>query len=225
MSKTNSKEQIDADILQCKADILRSGDIIPPYDKKTRPKNKSDDTKQQGENLKKTEAGDNDDTVLLSIEKEKEPSKNIIPPLRGEKTKRAKEASEISAKKVREDISSIPIESMHPKEPTPLPAEKVNHPNTSRQVETEQALQKKSEIPKFDLAEDIMAEQRKITAIKRKAPGKKTETQKQELEVKPIGYPIEQSMLSLSEQERIVAEIVTRDIEKLCRGNYSTVNK
>jgi len=29
-----------------------------------------------------------------------------------------------------------------------------------------------SEIPKFDLAEQILAEQRKITAIRRKAPGK-----------------------------------------------------
>ena len=35
------------------------------------------------------------------------------------------------------------------------------------------AVQGANEIPKFDLAEQIMAEQRKITAIKRKAPGKK----------------------------------------------------
>jgi hypothetical protein len=124
--------------------------------------------------------------------------------------------------------------------------------------------QKKSEIPKFDLAEEIMAEQRKITAIRRKAPpkagpvrdpkdlgpkdkgsngadmieagvagpDKKAEprlAQGQEAELdstilqknhkmgaQPIGYTIKQPPPVLSEQEQIITEIVTRDIERLC---------
>ena len=35
MDKDDSNKQIDDDIQQCKADILRAGDIMPPYDKKT----------------------------------------------------------------------------------------------------------------------------------------------------------------------------------------------
>lgn len=75
----------------------------------------------------------------------------------------------------------------------------------------------RSEIPKFDLAKEIMAEQRKITAIKRKAPGKETEASSEEKEAKSIGYAIEQLMQPLPEQQ-IIAEIVARDIEKLCKG-------
>ena len=51
-----------------------------------------------------------------------------------------------------------------------------------------EAQRDKGEIPKFDLAEEIMAKQRKISAIRRKAPGKKFETQKAE----PVGYTIGQ---------------------------------
>ncbi len=39
-------------------------------------------------------------------------------------------------------------------------------------VEPAGVVQETSEIPKFDLAEQILAEQRKITAIRRKGPGK-----------------------------------------------------
>ena len=80
--------------------------------------------------------------------------------------------------------------------------------------------QEKMEIPRFDLAEEIMAEQRKITAIRRKAPGKKSEAQPERLQPKPVDYTIESSIPWQAEQDQIIAEIVTRDIEKLCRGDY-----
>jgi len=144
----------------------------------------------------------------------------------------------------------------------------------------------RGEIPKFDLAEQILAEQRKITAIRRKAPGKprrlpslappllsatpvpaatqrvqiadkgvtrvqpqggaagkKTESRPsdgrgeppvQEREVESIGYTINPARqktgvkpppLTLSEQGRIIAEIVARDIEKLRRGDISSFRK
>ncbi len=82
------------------------------------------------------------------------------------------------------------------------------------------AEQKEAKIPRFDLAEEIMAEQRKITAVKRKAPGKKNEAQKSEPQAEPVGYTtIEQPAPTLLEQDRIIAEIVARDIESLCRGD------
>ena len=104
------------------------------------------------------------------------------------------------------------------------------------------AAQKASEIPKFDLAEQIMAEQRKITSVKRKAPGKPqppfllsqkargqdgaagktTKAPDQLPQAKSIGYTIKQP-LTLSEQKQIIAEIVARDIEKLYRGEASSL--
>jgi len=124
----------------------------------------------------------------------------------------------------------------------------------------------RGEIPKFDLAEQILAEQRKITAIRRKAPGKaqrlpslappllsatadkgikrvqaqdgaagkKTEPRPsdgrgeppaQEGEAESIGYTIKQPPLTLSEQGQIIAEIVARDIEKLRRGDTSSLRR
>jgi hypothetical protein len=51
--------------------------------------------------------------------------------------------------------------------------------------------QHKSEIPKFDLAEDIMAEHRKITSIKRKSPGQKDEMRYLRTKAEPINYTVE----------------------------------
>jgi hypothetical protein len=115
----------------------------------------------------------------------------------------------------------------------------------------------RGEIPKFDLAEQILAEQRKITAIRRKAPGKhqrlpslappllsatadkgitrvqaqdgaagkKTEPANQQSQAESISYTIQPLPLTLSEQGRIIAEIVARDIEKLRRGDISTLRR
>ncbi len=134
----------------------------------------------------------------------------------------------------------------------------------------------RGEIPKFDLAEQILAEQRKITAIRRKAPGKpqrvsslappllsatadkgvtrvqaqdgaagkKTELRPsdgrgeppaREGEAESIGYTINPARqktsgvkpppLTLSEQGQIIAEIVARDIEKLRRGDTSSLRR
>lgn len=78
-------------------------------------------------------------------------------------------------------------------------------------------MQDKGGIPKFDLAEQIMAEQRRISATKRKGPGRKVNTQPQIRKAEPttsfsVSSPI------LSEQQLIIAEIVSRDIKKLFAG-------
>ncbi len=154
VSETENNEQVDADILQCKADIIRARDIIPlPAEKKTTPAK---------------------DVSAISQEKEK---------------------------KAPEDTSSTPIET------------------TDSKAHLPSAEQEKTEIPRFDLAEEIMAEQRKTTAIRRKAPGKKTEAQEAESQAGPVGYTVEQPMLRQSEQTQIIADIVTRDIERLYRGD------
>ena len=100
--------------------------------------------------------------------------------------------------------------------PLPKPVVSIN------KKEESETLQEKTEIPRFNLAEEIMAEQRKIAATKRKAPCKKTEAERLEPQAEPVGYTtIEPSAPTLPEQDRIIAEIVARDIERLRRGNTS----
>ncbi len=95
----------------------------------------------------------------------------------------------------------------------------------------------RGEIPKFDLAEQIMAEQRKITAIRRKAPGKtrrlpsqngaagkKTKAPDLQSQAQLTGYTIKPPPPALPEQEQIIAEIVARDIERFCRCDTSSIH-
>ena len=98
-------------------------------------------------------------------------------------------------------------------------SEKTSQSNKNISVEPTDAEQKTNAIPKFDLAEEILAEQRKITSIKRKAPGKKVETLRYERKPDSIGLAIEPSKPAIFEQDQIIVEIVARDIEKLCSGN------
>jgi hypothetical protein len=162
VSKADDNEQIDADILQCKEDVLRARDIMPPYDKKPRPKAKSQET--------------------------------------GEKTSQSVKKGETTL----DDTSQIPIETIASKAAAPA------EPGRG-----------KTEIPKFDLAEDIMAEQRKVTSIRRKAPGKKPAAQSHERKVVSTSYKTVQQAPSLSKQDEIITEIVARDIARLCGGNTS----
>lgn len=181
MSKAGNNEQFDTDILQCKVDILRARNIIPPHD----------DTTQK-----------NPVTQNSTMETN---------------------AAEISTHK---NTGSIPIEEIPIKKTAPLP--KVVNLDKKEDAETSEETPDSPRcdgvaagIPSFDLAEEIMAEQRKITAIRRKAPGQKTEAQRSEPQAQPADYTIEQPTPALSEQEKIIAEIVARDIERLCRGDYS----
>lgn len=105
--------------------------------------------------------------------------------------------------------------------------EKTNNikPSQEKSAEAIKAQQGKSEIPRFDLAEDIMAEHRKITAIRRKAPGRRMEARKASLEAEPVGYTMGWPAPAEPYQQQIIAEIVARDIERLCRGDYSLNSK
>ena len=73
-----------------------------------------------------------------------------------------------------------------------------------------------SEIPRFDLAEDIMAEQRRMTAIRRRAPTENKEPQ--EVQLEPAGRRFEPVTSATPQEQRIIAQIVARDIERLLQG-------
>jgi len=74
------------------------------------------------------------------------------------------------------------------------------------------------EIPAYDLAENILAEHRRAAARRRKAPG-----QTQAALTPPLvtaGARVHTAALSsmdLLELQRVVAQIVARDIERLCK--------
>lgn len=75
-----------------------------------------------------------------------------------------------------------------------------------------------AEIPRYDLAENILAEQRRVAARRRRAPG---QVQEEPVVVSESG-DFEPSLAELPsddlpELQRIVAEIVARDIDRLCR--------
>ena len=74
------------------------------------------------------------------------------------------------------------------------------------------------EIPKYDLAENILAEQRRVAARRRRAPSL--------IEHEPPASPEQNGPKAavpelpsedLPELQRIVAEIVAKDIERLCK--------
>ncbi|HEY5504687.1 MAG TPA: hypothetical protein VIK28_05970, partial [Sedimentisphaerales bacterium] len=72
---------------------------------------------------------------------------------------------------------------------------------------------------RFDLAEDIMAEQRRLTVVRRKGPGSPEPVN---LTPSP-GLRPSQSRRSFSEgfndiSDPLIADIVTRDIKRLCSG-------
>lgn len=84
--------------------------------------------------------------------------------------------------------------------------------------------QDQSDIPKFDLAEKVLAEQRKVSARRRKGPTASAREAPMRIEpvspkprLEPAGHAIEQPSPMLLEQDQIIAEIVARDIARLCR--------
>ena len=160
-----------------------------------------------------TDNNKQDDTDVIRAD-------DIVPPYNKEKH-REQDLPTTQAGR-RKDISSQDGHKQTLKEATPsLSASRPQHAETGATGPGDVVL-KVNEIPKFDLAEQIMAEQRKITAIRRKAPGKKTKTPDQRPRIQSTGYAIKQPPPTLSEHERIIAEIVARDIGKLYRGDTSS---
>ena len=157
-SGTKKEKGFDTDIVQCKADILRAKDVMPPYNKK------------QSENT----------------------------------------ASSVDAN----EPNPIPVEMIDSEKTAPLPVEKVIPFESAEPPKDTKG--KENAIPRFDLAEELMAEQRSITAIRRTSPSKKSEAQKPQADSNV--RTMRQLTLASSEQEQIIAEIVARDIERLCSG-------
>jgi len=72
-----------------------------------------------------------------------------------------------------------------------------------------------SAIPRFDLATEIMAQQRKLTSSRRKRPENRERTTKVEIQPKPSGVFTGAFSLPSSVHTSVIAEIVKRDIQRM----------
>lgn len=74
------------------------------------------------------------------------------------------------------------------------------------------------EIPTYDLGENILAEYRQAASRRRKGPGQvETEPRTSPERAAETAHVVEPPSQDLAELQRIVAEIVARDIDRLCR--------
>ena len=104
-----------------------------------------------------------------------------------------------------------------PMAPTPLMAAVVEANKAKSQ-------RRPGEVPQFNLAEQIMSQQRKATAEKRKAPmAKFALVQGPAVPNKPRGSLVTISP-HVSNHAKIVAEIVARDIRELCRNKSAVAS-
>ena len=92
-------------------------------------------------------------------------------------------------------------------------ANKIKH-TESISTELENVAPHKTAIPKFDLARQIMSEQRKAVSTKRISPDKKNKTENHKHKAHPTDH-IVKPLPMLQYQEQIITEIVQRDIQKL----------
>ena len=194
MNNSNQKENLDADILKCKEDILRARDIIPPYSEKPRRELRPQETDEN-----RTSSGN---ATEASAKTEETVKQNLQAP----KLDKAEQGT---------DTSSIPVETIDSKVADPPTLAVVNS--------KEKGTKEQGKIPKFDLAEEIMAEHRKITANRRAAPGSKAEVRDKKLEGGLRTRTLVQPTSALSGKKQVIAEIVARDIEKLCRGGTLSI--
>lgn len=200
MSKVEGDEQLDADILQSKADVLRARDIIPPYDKKPRQPEKRQE--------KNTEAAVPAEIVEIPDKKDKTPRAGTS---KLEKVERggASEKRDLGACDTVAEKDAAPTAQNH---------------------------DEKIEIPRFNLAKELLARQREVASTRRKGPGSTPAPRSRQPEPKPKHEPIiepeseprpARPVRQTHEppgpggpgRERIIAEIVARDIERLRRNN------
>ena len=126
-------------------------------------------------------------------------------------------ASKDKEQKTDKNTNPIPIETATPKKPSALMAAVVegNKKLAAKTPDLGQAKTKPDKILKFDLAEEIMSEQRKITSIKRKSPGRKTQIEP--VKSRPATSGVKGSKSKLPARNQIIVEIVARDIKRFCQ--------
>jgi len=97
------------------------------------------------------------------------------------------------------------------------------YPAKGRGAGTQDEARQGSGIPTFDLGEQILAEQRKVAAVRRKGPGMRGTAPGKIPQAQPASDADGRPGAELSERDQIITEIVARDIGRLCRGDAAGV--
>jgi hypothetical protein len=98
------------------------------------------------------------------------------------------------------------------------PSKKPNLSLDNTGLEPENTENTKPQIPTFDLANEIMAEQRRITAVKRMGPGKKTDSRGIKTQFDSNNLIELQPSADPAQKNQVISEIVARDIQSLRRS-------
>jgi len=121
---------------------------------------------------------------------------------------------------VNESQEPVPAQTRPPQPPEPeRKARRVQEPKSNDgSVSLEKQPPTAPEIPMFDLAENILAEHRRTAARRRKAPSQ-TPAEPAIHPARPAvkTHVVEPPSPGLLDLQRVVAEIVARDIERLCK--------
>jgi len=83
----------------------------------------------------------------------------------------------------------------------------------------------RAEIPKFNLAEQIMAEQRKVVSLKRRAPAEQSGSVNDRVSAEPVKRTAEKTAVARDDSDSVIAEIVARDIAALCHNEGSRIQR
>ena len=196
MSEADSNEQIDADILQAKADVLQARGIVASHEAIIPDKP-----------IPKDDFEDAIGIEPLPIEDDDLPIEEI------DDTDIAGQINSTSGGQSEGEQATL--DELNTSE------EQAEQTGPGEDVATESKDLENDgfDIPSFDLAEEIMAEQRKITATKRKGPGTKRHVENRRPEDESIDHRVEQSGPAPEQDEKVISDIVARDIEKLCKDN------
>ncbi|MCK5173930.1 MAG: hypothetical protein KAR47_11095, partial [Planctomycetes bacterium] len=174
----DKKKQIDNEIMQCKVDILRAA-AVPGSSKETekvqeKPKQSSKPAVNiiAVEPVSKPRAKPQQVVELRSVPAKSKPA-NVKP---APKEFRIPKFEEIIAKR----NSSIKAEVKIQKEPPPVKAKEAEKPKDDdieivvidepKEIVAKDDAESKSVIPEFNLGEQILKEQRKVAAVRRKRP-------------------------------------------------------
>jgi hypothetical protein len=225
MEQMDSGKALDADILQSKADILRarqSTALTQIQEHKTKEeKEQSPDLPVTSVQTTQTQPAVGSPTQPVR-EKEKakiEPKVNI--PAR-------KQTTDVQInKKENHEAKNASVATDQRDQKTPEEAGYAQNSNEVKIIKQVKSMISGSEqtggeeMPRFNLADQIMAEQRRSSAIKRKAPNRNVVSVRQPAYDAGLTGPSRQEALDkekefASTQQEIIAWIVRQDIERFC---------
>ena len=248
MQNKESDNHLDSDILQCRQDILQARNARSTPPAKKPPVSAKPDAVIKEPSPPPVESTKTAETIPEQSQDQRSPDVNE-PPVTDPSSQPAPAAVQKPKIPSFEDLvtnnnnDGTPA-SIEPEEKQEIPVQQniEEEPETAASDDTGQ---NERQIPKFDLAEQILAEHRKVAATRRKAP-----EPKKDITTKPaagtVGQIISQTKKALTEREadktqdllakpvpdqftenrhkpsppsQIITELVKRDIAKFCTKN------